>query len=143
MSSVVVERVVAAGDEVMEAVQRLLPQLSGSAVADPAVVASVVESAPTSLFVARLDGRIVGMASLVVYPLVTGMRGHVDDVVVDESARGHGCARALLQRLIEEAERNGVRSLELTSRPSRAAAIALYESVGFVRRETGVFRYAG
>ena len=83
------------------------------------------------------------MASLVVYPLVTGIRGHVDDVVVDESARGHGCARALLQRLIEEAERSGVRSLELTSRPSRAAAIALYESVGFVRRETGVFRYAG
>ena len=143
MSPVVVERVVAAGEEVMEAVQRLLPQLSGSAVADPAVVASVVESTSTSLFVARLDGRIVGMASLVVYPLVTGIRGHVDDVVVDESARGHGCARALLQRLIEEAERNGVRSLELTSRPSRAAAIALYESVGFVRRETGVFRYAG
>ena len=143
MSPVVVERVVAAGEEVMEAVQRLLPQLSGSAVADPAVVASVVESASTSLFVARLDGRIVGMASLVVYPLVTGIRGHVDDVVVDESARGHGCSRALLQRLIEEAERSGVRSLELTSRPSRAAAIALYESVGFVRRETGVFRYAG
>ncbi|WP_348787323.1 GNAT family N-acetyltransferase [Leifsonia sp. NPDC080035] len=143
MSAVVVERVVAAGDEVMDAVVRLLPQLSGSAVADPAVVRSVVASASTSLFVARLDGRIVGMASLVVYPLVTGVRGHVDDVVVDEGARGHGCARALLLRLIDEAERSGVRSLELTSRPSREAAIALYESVGFVRRETGVFRYAG
>lgn len=141
--TVTVERIDTVDDEFADAVAGLLPQLSGSAVVDPELIRQVVGSEATTVFAARLDGRIVGMASLVVYPLPTGLRGHVDDVVVDGTARGRGCARALLLTMIAEAEARGVRSLDLTSRPSRTAAIALYESVGFVRRETGVYRYAG
>jgi ribosomal protein S18 acetylase RimI-like enzyme len=141
--TVTVERIDTVDDEFADAVAGLLPQLSGSAVVDRELIRQVVGSEATTVFAARLDGRIVGMASLVVYPLPTGLRGHVDDVVVDGTARGHGCARALLLRMIAEAEARGVRSLDLTSRPSRTAAIALYESVGFVQRETGVYRYAG
>ena len=141
--TVAIERIDAVTGEVATALGALIPQLSGSATVDVEFLRRVVASEATSVFAARLDGRIVGMASLVVYPLPTGLRGHVDDVVVDSTARGHGCARALLLRVIAESETRGVRSLELTSRPSRRAAIALYESVGFVRRETGVYRYAG
>lgn len=141
--TVAIERIDAVTGEVATALGALIPQLSDSAAVDVEFLRRVVASEATSVFAARLDGRIVGMASLVVYPLPTRLRGHVDDVVVDGAARGHGCARALLLRVIAEAEARGVRSLELTSRPSRRAAIALYESVGFVRRETGVYRYAG
>ncbi|MBN9629148.1 MAG: GNAT family N-acetyltransferase [Actinobacteria bacterium] len=141
--TVAIERIDAVTGEVATALGALIPQLSDSAAVDVEFLRRVVASEATSVFAARLDGRIVGMASLVVYPLPTRLRGHVDDVVVDGAARGHGCARALLLRVIAEAEPRGVRSLELTSRPSRRAAIALYESVGFVRRETGVYRYAG
>ena len=62
--------------------------------------------------------------------------------VVDEAARGRGAGRALMHELVERGRAAGLRSLELTSRPSRTAAIALYESVGFTKRETNVLRYA-
>ena len=140
---VAIERIDAVTGEVATALGVLIPQLSDSAAVDVEFLRRVVASEATSVFAARLDGCIVGLASLVVYPLPTGLRGHVDDVVVDGAARGHGCARALLLRVIAEAETRGVRSLELAPRPSRRAAIALYASVGFVRRETGVYRYAG
>jgi ribosomal protein S18 acetylase RimI-like enzyme len=130
-------------DELADAVIALLPQLSSSAAFDRDLLERVVSSESAELFVARLDGGIVGMATLVTYPIPTGVRGHIDDVVVDESTRGRGVARALLTSMIAQAREQGIRTLDLTSRPSRVAAIRLYESVGFVRRDTNTFRYAG
>ncbi len=95
----------------------------------------------TELLVTRLNGQIVAMATLVSFPLPTGIRGFVEDVVTDASARGQGFARLLLTAMIDIAVARGFRSLELTSRPSRQAAQRLYESVGFVRRETNVLRF--
>jgi len=123
------------------AIERLLPQLSSSATFDPARIAAVVSSPATELLVARNDGDIVGMATLVIFPLPTGLRGHVDDVVVDQTFRGRGIARALLNAITGLAQSRQVRTLDLSSRPSRAAAIALYESVGFERRESLLMRY--
>ncbi|QTX06071.1 GNAT family N-acetyltransferase [Agromyces archimandritae] len=95
----------------------------------------------TELLVSRLNGRIVGMATLVSFPLPTGLRGFVEDVVSHESVRGQGVGRGLLTAMIDIAVARGFRSLELTSRPSREAALRLYESVGFVRRDTNVLRF--
>lgn len=139
----VVETVTAVDDELVDAVVTLLPQLSSSASFDRALLERVVTSEAASLFVARLDGVIVGMATLVTYAIPTGVRGHIDDVVVDESTRGRGVARTLLEAMIARSAELGIRTLDLTSRPSRVAAIRLYESVGFVRRDTNTFRYAG
>ncbi|MEA1264070.1 GNAT family N-acetyltransferase [Microbacterium sp. STF-2] len=72
---------------------------------------------------------------------MTGLRGHVEDVVVDEAARGRGIARLLLERMTQLAQERGLRTLDLTSRPSRESALRLYESVGFRRRETNVLRF--
>lgn len=137
-----VERVDTLDDEVTAAVQRLLPQLSSSAVFDAGLIEQVVTNPSTALFVARDGDAVVGMATLVVVPAPTGLRGHVEDVVVDEAARGRGAGRALMVELVRQGREAGLRSLELTSRPSRTAAIALYESVGFTKRETNVLRYA-
>jgi ribosomal protein S18 acetylase RimI-like enzyme len=125
------------------ALRRLLPQLSRSASFDEERIVAMLSHPGTDLFVARIDGEVVGMATLASFPLPTGWRGHVDDVVVDDAHRGKGIARQLLDAVIAEAERRGFRTLDLTSRPGRAAAIALYESVGFVRRESTLMRYAG
>jgi ribosomal protein S18 acetylase RimI-like enzyme len=81
------------------------------------------------------------MATLVSVPLPTGLRGHVEDVVVDQSLRGRGIARQLLETMTAMAGAQGLRTLDLTSRPSRESALRLYESVGFERRETNVLRY--
>lgn len=119
----------------------LLTQLSKTATFEPTRLAAIITHDATELLVVRHGGRIVGAATLVTFPLPSGLRGHVDDVVVDESMRGRGTARALLSRMTELATARGLRTLDLTSRPSRESALRLYESAGFVRRETNVLRF--
>lgn len=126
----------------IERIGALLPQLSTTARFDPERVLSLLEAQNADLFVARDSGRIVGMATLVTAPLLSGWHGSIEDVVVDQSARGRGIARRLLEAIIAESERRGVAKLDLTSRPSRESALRLYESVGFVRRDTNVLRFA-
>jgi ribosomal protein S18 acetylase RimI-like enzyme len=79
--------------------------------------------------------------TLVVFPIPTGVRAWIEDVVVDESARGRGVGESLNLRAIELAEELGARTVDLTSRPSREAANRLYQRIGFVPRETNVYRY--
>jgi ribosomal protein S18 acetylase RimI-like enzyme len=142
MAEVTIEEVTAFSDELAVTIERLLPALSSTAVYDVEIVKAIVASDATHLYLARLDGRVVGMASLVVYPIPTGIRAHVDDVVVDESARGHGISRKLLNHLIDEANtRFHVRTIDLTSRPDREAANHLYRTSGFVQRNTNVYRW--
>ena len=54
------------------------------------------------------------------------------NVVVDGSHRGEGIGRRLLEDIIRVAQDRRMRTLDLSSRPSRQAAIGLYESLGFV-----------
>jgi ribosomal protein S18 acetylase RimI-like enzyme len=142
MADITIEEVTEFSDELAATIERLLPGLSSTAVYDVEVVRAIVASDATHLYLARLDGRVVGTASLVVYPIPTGIRAHIDDVVVDESARGHGIARLLMNHLIAEAnERFQVRTIDLTSRPDREAANHLYRTSGFVQRNTNVYRW--
>lgn len=119
----------------------LLGQLSSTASSDRDRFVAVVDHDATELLVVRAEGRIVGMVTLVTFPLPSGLRGHVEDVVVDLAMRGRGIARVLLERMTALATERRLRSLDLTSRPSRESAIRLYESVGFVMRETNALRF--
>jgi len=93
------------------------------------------------VFVARVDGEIVGSLTLVFYRIATGLKAWIEDVVVDESARGHGVGEALHMAALDEARRHGAKAVSLTSRPSREAANRLYQRIGFSSRETNVYRY--
>ncbi len=128
--------------ELVTAMAALLPQLSSSApplTADD--LAAVVDDPATSLFVARLGGRVVGSLTLAVFHVPTGVRAWIEDVVVDEAARGAGVGAALSAAAIERARQAGARTVDLTSRPSREAANRLYQRVGFARRDTNVYRF--
>lgn len=122
-------------------IEALLPQLSSTAAFDLDRLRTLIAAPDSHLFLAREQDRIVGMATLVTFPLVTGWRGIVEDVVVDRRARGRGIARLLLTAIIDESTRRRLRTLDLTSRPERESAIRLYESLGFERRETNVLRW--
>lgn len=136
-----VEIVNEANDEVVNALNRLLPQLSSTAAAVTLTqLRELLASPSTTLFVARNEGALVGTLSLVVFRIPTGLRGWVEDVVVDESTRGAGVGEALTLAAIEEGRRRGIRSLDLTTRPTRDAANRLYSRLGFERRETNVYR---
>ena len=87
------------------------------------------------------DGRIVGLLTLAVFRIPTGVRAWIEDVVVDESERGQGVGEALTREALRRAEAAGARTVDLTSRPSREAANRLYRRLGFVDRETNVYRY--
>src|SRR4051794_34626199 len=130
--------------EVVEAMRRLLPQLSSSAALLTAEdLAEIVDGPATLLLLARVDGAIVGSLTLVLFRLPTGLRAWIEDVVVDDAARGHGVGAAINRAAIVLAAERGSRTVDLTSRPSREAANRLYRRLGFVARETNVYRYSG
>lgn len=137
-----VERVTAVTDEVAAALARLVPQLSAGA--EPPARAELEELAAgpaTRLLVARDGDAIVGALTLAVFRIPTGLRAWIEDVVVDEAARGRGAGEALTLAALDEARAAGARTVELTSRPAREAANRLYARLGFERRETNVWRY--
>ena len=123
------------------AINRLLAQLSRSA---PPLDADAVRQIATwegnRLLVAREAGQIIGMLTLVTFPILTGLRAWIEDVVVDESARGRGVGAALSQEAIRLARAADAWTIDLTSRPSREPANRLYQRLGFRLRETNVYR---
>lgn len=139
-----IERAARVDAELVSALRRLVPQLSSSAPA-PTVdqLREMIESPCTTVLLARTraGGDIVGSLTLVVFRIPTGVRAWIEDVVVDSSARGRGVGEALSREALRLAVEKGARTVELTSRPSRAAANRLYRRLGFVERETSVYRY--
>jgi ribosomal protein S18 acetylase RimI-like enzyme len=133
-------------DELVAAFGRLVPQLSPSAaVPTRDLIREIVEAQASTVLVARDlrdQGRIVGMLTLIVFRIPTGVRAWIEDVVVDETARGRGVGEALSQEAVRRALDLGARTVELTSRPSREAANRLYQRLGFVRRDSNVYRYS-
>ena len=129
--------------EVVEAFGRLLPQLSRSAPPLGQAELEAVAGCPANtVLVARSAGTIIGTTTLVMFPLPTGLRAWIEDVVVDESARGQGAGAVMTQEALRLAREAGARTVDLTSRPSREAAGRLYEKAGFKLRDSRVYRYA-
>ncbi len=131
-------------DELVEAFARLIPQLSSSTPPpDADLLRAIVASEASTLLIARDDdGTILGSMTLAMFRIPTGLRAWIEDVVVDDAARGKRVGTALNERALEIAQAAGARTVELTSRPSREAANRLYLRMGFVIRETNVYRYA-
>ncbi len=138
-----IEIVSAADDELVAAFGRLLPQLSGSAAPlDRTALSRLIASDAVTILVARCEGAIVGTLTLVVFELPTGLRARIEDVVVDDAARGRGVGAALTEAALRLAGEAGAGTVDLTSRPSRVAANRLYERMGFAPRETTVYRFS-
>jgi ribosomal protein S18 acetylase RimI-like enzyme len=138
-----IEIVHQASDEVLDTFQRLVPQLTNN---NPPPtredLTALVKSEATTLLVARADDEsILGAASVTVYRVPTGVRAIIEDVIVDESARGRGIGEALVQHALEIARERGAAGVSLTSSPRREAANKLYQKMGFKRRETNAYYY--
>lgn len=125
----------------VEPINRLLRQLSSSPhqfTLDS--LEAIVQSANSHLFIAEVDGVVAGMLTLCDYLAPTGRKMWIEDVVVDEAARGRSIGRLLVNTAIEYAKSIGPGTLMLTSRPSREVANALYRSCGFVFKETNNYK---
>jgi len=143
-AGVVVEEALGVTPELVEAFARLVPQLSRSSPPPgESELDEMVNAAGAHVLMARLgeNGLLVGTLTLVLFRIPTGVRAWVEDVIVDESARGRGVGEALSRQALETAAGAGARTVDLTSRPSREAANRLYQRLGFERRDTNVWRY--
>jgi ribosomal protein S18 acetylase RimI-like enzyme len=133
-------------DEVVEGFGRLLPQLSKSARRlDADALTAIASAQANSVLIARVGGEIVGTLTLVIFPIPTGIRAWIEDVVVDESMRGKEfggkrVGEALTVEAVRIATQAGARTVDLTTRPSRVAAGKLYERLGFEQRDSRVYR---
>ena len=134
-----VERVTEATDEVAGALARLLPQLSATAKAPSRDDLAAMLDSGAFLFMHRDNGVLVGSLSMGIYVVPTGRKAIVEDVVVDEAARGKGVGEALVKAAMDAATEAGVTAVWLTSRSEREAANRLYRRLGFEQRETNVY----
>ena len=135
-----VERVGDVTDEVVQAFARLVPQLSPGRVPPTRDELSALLAQPgVELLAALDDGRVLGMLTLVVYRIPSGVKARIEAVVVDESARGRGVGELLTREAMSRAVAAGAQRVELTSRPARETANRLYPRLGFERQETNVY----
>jgi ribosomal protein S18 acetylase RimI-like enzyme len=140
---VVIEVAQEVTSELVDAFARLVPQLSKSSPPPTGTeLDEMVQSDASDVLIARLDGAIVGTLTLVTFRIPTGVRAWIEDVVVDDSARGHGVGDQLNQFALDLARGKGAKTVDLTSRPSREAANRLYQRIGFLPRETNVYRFS-
>lgn len=139
MSEITIEILSSVTDEECRQIAALVAQLTSKEVV-PARFNEVARSTDAQLLAARIDGEIVGVLVLALYPTLTGRKAWIEDVVVDTSMRGAGIGRALVERAIAEASARGATTIDLTSNPTREAAHRLYRACGFEERATTPFR---
>ncbi len=133
-----------AGPTEYKDIQKLAIQLGenhlGKVSGEQKYIEHVIDNHFAKIVVARDENaRIVGMATVILVTKIAYDEAHIEDVVVDESMRGQGLGKAIMQMAIETAWSMGADKIELTSRASREAANALYQKLGFKLRKTNVY----
>ena len=125
----------------LEAINRLIAQLSTSShTFTEAELNSLIASPQSHLYALEYDEKIIGMVTLCIYQWPTGRKAWIEDVVVDQNHRGKGYGKLMVRKAMEECQNRGNVTLMLTSRPSRIVANQLYQSLGFEKRETNVYK---
>lgn len=128
--------------QVISAMNMLLPQLSSSAKQLSAKeLNKIIDSDCTHLLIVKKGNDYLGCLTLVTFTIPTGQRALIEDVVVDKGARGQGIGLLLIQKAIDMCKTMGIKTIDLTSRPSRVEANNLYKKTGFEQRQTNVYRY--
>ena len=128
-----------------ESLRKRLEELQNQLTPQPSLLSeqtlrTVLDDSASHLYLLEEEGRVVGMLTLGIYHSPTGSKAWIEDVVVDDSVRGLGYGKALVEHAILEARRLGVRQLMLTSNPLRVTANRLYQAMGFQRKETNCYR---
>lgn len=127
--------------KILESIKRLIPQLTPTDT-DISIesLSELINCGESELIIAWDKDEVVGALSLVVFTIPTGKKAFIEDVVVDESYRGHGLGEKMVRKAIDLAKEKNVKRIELSSRPSRIPANKLYQKMGFKIRETNFYR---
>jgi GNAT superfamily N-acetyltransferase len=136
-----IEAATEASPQVHAALARLLPQLN-AALPVPTMerLRAIVADPAVTLLLAYDGDAIVGTATVIVYTTPFWVKARIDDVVVDDAARGKGVGEALVNACLDVARARGAQVAELQSGVQREAANRLYPRMGFKRRESNLYR---
>jgi ribosomal protein S18 acetylase RimI-like enzyme len=126
--------------KIADAFQRLIPQLSSQAKV-PAMndLEEIITSGNTEIIICQ-EEEITGTLTIVYQKTPTGEKAWIEDVIVDNSARGKGVGEKLMLFAIEHIRNKKIKKIDLTSAPERIAANKLYRKLGFKKRETNAYR---
>ncbi len=84
------------------------------------------------MFVAELDGRIVGFLWLAIMPTMTDLRaGYIKNIYVVPELRRQGLGTRLMEKADEWFRQMGARTAQLSTSVCNEAALALYEKMGY------------
>ena len=133
------ERIMSLSDRDADDLRTLAGELDGNATFDRKAVERELSCGRIRLYALRKRHRIVACATAVSFATPTGLHCRIEDVVVGHRERGNGLGREIMENMLHELKKDGVGSVELTSRPSRIAANAMYRSLGFQIRNTNVY----
>jgi len=130
-----------ATQEVLDKINYLLTVLSAeSSMLTFDMLVEIINSENSTIFIAEDNGEIVGMMTFVTYRIPSGFKAWIEDVAVDKSMQGKGIGKALIEKAIECANQLNISKIDLTTAPFRVAANILYQKIGFVKRDTNVYR---
>jgi ribosomal protein S18 acetylase RimI-like enzyme len=95
-----------------------------------------ISSDKQKLIIGLINNQVVGFCSLTIKNNLwqAGNLGHVDELVVDESARGQGIGKILIDKITEIAIQNKCKRIELDSAFHRKDAHKFYEKIGYENR---------
>lgn len=142
MNQIYFSRVESISADLLEAFDRLIPQLTRAPIPSPAELQKFLDS-ESVLIVARVQesGLIIGAGTLGVFRTPSGLHAHIEDVIVDAEMRGQGIGEEIVRQLFEVARGMGLKGVSLTCNPRRIAANRLYQKMGFKKWETNVYWY--
>ena len=137
-----IDRVTQIDESVVVAFEKLIPELTDDVKRVPTRkdLEKVIESDNNHLLIATEEFDVIGTLTLAFYHVPSGIKAWIEDVIVDDQARGKGVATALMWKALEIARKEGAEKVDLSSRPWREAANNLYIKMGFEKRDTNMYR---
>jgi GNAT superfamily N-acetyltransferase len=124
-------------------VQKRTPEQIAAEAQDPVYLKAfeAVSANPyNTLFVAELEGRVVGTYQITILPGMAErgrIRAKIESVHVASERRGRGIGAIMMRHAIAFAAEKGVGLVELTSHKARPEAHRFYNGLGFVQSHEG------
>jgi ribosomal protein S18 acetylase RimI-like enzyme len=140
---IIIEQLKSVSDSQVLEINSLLKQLNpNSKTIDIYGIKEMMEAPESRLFVAKekSTNKIVGTLTLIIIKTLFSKKGMFEDIVVDKDYRGNGIAAKLISSGIDQARNEELKRIDLTSSPARVTANDLYPRLGFVKRDTNVYR---
>jgi GNAT superfamily N-acetyltransferase len=127
----------------MQALNELLKQLNPEAneMSHKKVKEVMRHGVIVSLRDAKKENSLIGMGTLLPLRKLFAFCGSIEDVVVSADYRGQGLGKKIMQTLLDKGKSLGIEKIDLTSSPKRKIANILYQSLGFEKRKTNIYRF--